>query len=74
MPDLKQRLAKLNEQLASTKLEPSPDQSGGEHFFEYLTCTILFMGKNEKLVCSLLKPSVSKEIMSYLQQLRRIII
>lgn len=32
MPDLKQRLAKLNEQLASTKLEPSPDQSGGEHF------------------------------------------
>lgn len=32
VPDLKQRLAKLNEQLASTKLEPSPDQSGGEHF------------------------------------------
>lgn len=32
MPDLKQRLAKLNEQLASTKLEPSPDQSGGEQF------------------------------------------
>lgn len=28
VPDLKQRLAKLNEQLASTKLEPSPDQSG----------------------------------------------
>lgn len=32
MPDLKQRLAKLNEQLASTNLESSPDQPEGEHF------------------------------------------
>lgn len=30
MPDLKKRLAKLNEQLASTNLDSSPDQSTGE--------------------------------------------